>query len=161
MIKTKGFSDWNTGKEIRVVWRNFSTLQRRNTLKFDKRRTILHQAQYIIIFDFFYADHSILKLGIATQHNILNFVLVAIQQASKNLFGRGNTELYKISNNIKLPAKTQNDKLPTTDKVELGSTLSRRRKIHFFSSRCRLKPIVIALVRSVCFEHRNNVSLSR
>ena len=74
----KGLSDWNMGKEIRVVLRNFSTLQRRNKLKFDKRRTILHQSQYIIIFDFFYADHSILKPGIATQHDILNFVLVAI-----------------------------------------------------------------------------------
>ena len=57
----KGFSDWNTGKEIRVVWRNFSTLQRRKKLKFDKLRTILHQIQYIIIVDFFYADHSILN----------------------------------------------------------------------------------------------------
>ena len=78
IITKKGFSDWNTGKEIRVVLRNFSTLQRRNKLKFDKRRTILHQIQYIIIFDFFYADHSILKPGFATQHDILNFVLAAI-----------------------------------------------------------------------------------
>ena len=81
MIKTKkGDSDWkNTGKEIRGVWRNFSTLQRQNKLKLDKRRTILHQTRYIIIFDFFYADHSFLKPGIAMQHNILNLVLAAIQ----------------------------------------------------------------------------------
>ena len=71
MIKTnKGESDWeNTGKEIRAVWRNFSTLRRRNKLKFDKRRTILHQTQYIILFDFLYVDHSILKPGIATQYS--------------------------------------------------------------------------------------------
>ena len=69
------------GKEIRGVWRNFSTLQRRNKLKLDKRRTILHQTRYIIIFDF-YADHSILEPGIATQHNFLNFVLAAIQITS-------------------------------------------------------------------------------
>ena len=81
MIETKrGDSDWkNTGKEIREVWRNFSTLQRLNKLKHDERRTILHQTRYINIFDFFYADHSILKPGIATQHNILNLVLAAIQ----------------------------------------------------------------------------------
>ena len=70
MIKTKKEdSDWkNTGKEIRAVWRNFSALQRQNKLKLDKRRTILHQTQYVIIFNFFYANHSILKPGIATQH---------------------------------------------------------------------------------------------
>ena len=34
----------------------------------------LQQTQYIIIFDFFYADHSILKPDIATQHNILYLV---------------------------------------------------------------------------------------
>ena len=42
MIKTKkSDSNWNnTGKEIRAVWRSFSTLQRRNNkLKLDKRRT--------------------------------------------------------------------------------------------------------------------------
>ena len=73
MIETKkGKSDWKkTGKEIRVVWRNFSTLQRRNKLKFDKRRAILHQTRCIIIFD---AGHCILKPDIATQHNILNLV---------------------------------------------------------------------------------------
>ena len=40
MIKTKkGDSDWsNSGKEIRAVWRKFSTLQRRNKLKLDKRK---------------------------------------------------------------------------------------------------------------------------
>ena len=77
MIKTKkGESDWkNTGNQIRAVWRYFFTLQRQNKLKLYKRRTILHQTRYIIIFDFFYADHSILKLGIATQHNILNCAL--------------------------------------------------------------------------------------
>ena len=93
MIKTKkGDSDWNnTGKSTREVWRNFSTLQRRNKLKLDKRRTILQQTQYIIIFDFLYADHSILKPGIATQHNILNLVLAAIQITPKSLVGRGNT----------------------------------------------------------------------
>ena len=32
----------NTGKEIRRVWRNFSTLQKQNKLKLDKRRTILN-----------------------------------------------------------------------------------------------------------------------
>ena len=80
----------NTGKEIRVVWRNFSTLQRRNKLKLDKRRTILHQIQCIIIFDFFYVDHSIFKPGIATQHNMFNLALAAIQHASKSLVGRGN-----------------------------------------------------------------------
>ena len=90
MITTKkGFSDWNTGKEIRIVWRNFSTW--RNKLKFDKRRTTLHQIQYIIIFDFFYADRSILKPRIATQHKILNFVLAAIQITSKSRVARGNT----------------------------------------------------------------------
>ena len=73
-ITKKGFSDWNTGKEITVVWRNFSTLQRRNKLKFDKRKTILHLIQYIIIFEFFHADYSILKPGIATHHNILYLV---------------------------------------------------------------------------------------
>ena len=52
---------------------------------------MLHQIQNIIIFDFFYADHSILKPGIATQDNILNFVLAAIQQTSKSFVGRGNT----------------------------------------------------------------------
>ena len=67
IITKKRFSDWNTGKEIRVVWSNFSTLQRQNKLKFDKRRTILHHIQYIIIFDFFHADHNILKPGIVTQ----------------------------------------------------------------------------------------------
>ena len=79
IITKKGFSDGNTGKEIRAVWRNFSTLQIRNKLKLDKRRKILRQTQYIIIFDFFYADHSIFKPGIATQHNILNVGLAAIQ----------------------------------------------------------------------------------
>ena len=76
MIKTKKGDSArnNTGKKIREVWRNFSTLLRRNKLKLDKRRTILQQTQYIIIFDFFYVDHSILKPGIATQHNILNLV---------------------------------------------------------------------------------------
>ena len=94
MIITKNeFSDWNAGKEIRVDWRNFSTLQRRNKLKFDKRRTILHQIQYIIIFDFIYADHSILKPGIAKQHNILNFVLAAIQITSKSRVGCGNNHV--------------------------------------------------------------------
>ena len=88
-IIKKVFSDWNTGKEIRVVWCNFSTLQRRNKLKFNKRRTMLDQIQYIIIFDI-YADHSILKPGIATQHNILNFDLAAIQITSKSRVGRGN-----------------------------------------------------------------------
>ena len=87
IITKKRFSDWNTGREIRVVWRNFSALQRRNKLKFDKRRTILHQNQYIIIFDF-YADHDILKPGIVTQHNILNFVLAAIQITSVSLVGQ-------------------------------------------------------------------------
>ena len=93
MIKRKkGDSDWkNTGKEIRVVWRKFSTSQRRNKLKLDKQRTILNQTRYIIIFDFFYADHSILKPSIATQHNISNFVLAAIQITSKSLVGRGNS----------------------------------------------------------------------
>ena len=51
---------------------------------------MLHQTQCIIIFDFFYADHSILKPGIATQHNILNLVLAAIQITSESLVGRGN-----------------------------------------------------------------------
>ena len=78
------------GKEIRLVWCNFSLLQRRNKLKLDKRRTILHLTQYIIIFDFFYADHSILKPDIASQHNILNLVLAAIQITPKSLVGRGN-----------------------------------------------------------------------
>ena len=93
MIKTKQEdSDWKyTGKEIREVWRNFSTLQRRNKLKFDKQRIILQQTQYIIIFDFFYADHCISRPGIATQHNILYLVfLAAIQITSKSLFGRCN-----------------------------------------------------------------------
>ena len=92
MIETrKEKSDWNnTGKEIWEVWRNFSTLQRRNKLKLDKQRTILHQTRYIIIFDFFYADHSILKHGIAKQHSILNLVLAAIQITSKSRVGRGN-----------------------------------------------------------------------
>ena len=58
-------------RRLRVAWRNFSTLQRRNKLKLDKQTTILHQTRYITIFDFFYADHSILKPGIATQHNTL------------------------------------------------------------------------------------------
>ena len=86
MIKTKkeDSDSKNTGKNIRVVWRNFPTLQRRNKLKFDKRRTMLHQIQYIIIFDFFYADHSILKPDIATQHNILKLVLAAIQLTFKS-----------------------------------------------------------------------------
>ena len=54
MKTKKGNSDWNnTGKEIRAVWRNFSTLQRQNKLKLDKQRAILHQIQYIIIFCFF------------------------------------------------------------------------------------------------------------
>ena len=105
MIKTKkGFCDRNTGKEIRVVWRNFSALQRRNKLKFGKRKTILHQIQYIIIFDFFYADHSILKPGIATQHNILNFVLAAIQITSKSLVGRGNMACFQQLRNWSLKA---------------------------------------------------------
>ena len=60
-------------RRLRVVWRNFSTLQKRNKLKLDKRRTILQQTQYIIIFDFFYADHSILKPGIATKYFKLRF----------------------------------------------------------------------------------------
>ena len=96
MIKTKKEeSDLkNTGKEIRAVWRNFSTLHRRNKLKLNKRRTILHQTRYIIIFDFFYADHSILKPSFATHHNILNLVLVAIQQAPKSLVGCGNRTQY-------------------------------------------------------------------
>ena len=95
MIKTKkGESDCNnTGKEIRAIWRNFSTLQRRNKLKLNKRRTILLQNQYIIIVDFFYADHSIFKPGISTQHNILNLVLATIQKTSKSLVGRGNINL--------------------------------------------------------------------
>ena len=86
----EGFSECNnTGKEIRVVWRNFFTLQRRNKLKLDKRKTILHQIQYIIIFDFFYADHSILKPDVATQYNILNLGLAAIQITFKSRVGRG------------------------------------------------------------------------
>ena len=88
-------------KEIRVVWRYFSTLQRRNKLKFDKQRTILHQIQYIIIFDFFDADHSILIPGIATQNNTFTLVLATIQRASKSLVGRGNTR----SNGIKFKCR--------------------------------------------------------
>ena len=84
------------GKEIREVWQNFSTLQRRNKLKLDNQRTILHQTRYIIIFDFFYVDHSILKPGIATHHNILNLVLAAIQQASKCRVERGNIMILMI-----------------------------------------------------------------
>ena len=65
--RKKREGDWkNTVKEIREAWRNFSTLQRRNKLKLDRRRTMLEQTQFVIIFDFFYADHSILKPGIAT-----------------------------------------------------------------------------------------------
>ena len=102
-VKTKKEeTDWiNTEKEIRVVWRNFSTLERRNKLKLDKRRTILHHTRYIIIFDFFYADHSILKPGIATQHNILNLILAAIQQALKASLGAATLigHEYNIGNN--------------------------------------------------------------
>ena len=47
MKTNKGDGDWiNTGKEIRVVWRNFSTLQRRNKLILDKRKTTLHPTRY-------------------------------------------------------------------------------------------------------------------
>ena len=78
----------NTGKEIKEVWRNFSTSQRRNKLKLNKRRTILHQIRYIIIFN---ADHCILKPVIATQHNTLNFALAAIQITSESFVGHGNS----------------------------------------------------------------------
>ena len=103
MVKTKkeDSDSKNTGKEIKAVWRNFFTLQRRNELKLNKRRTILHQTLYIIIFDFFHADHSILKPGIVTQRNILNLVLVAIQIISKSLVGRGNRGIIcKINLNL-------------------------------------------------------------
>ena len=95
MIKTKKEeTDWNnTGKGVRAVWRNFSTSQRRNKLKLDKRRTTLNQTHYIVIFDIFYAEHSILKPDIAIQHNILNLILAPIQITSKSLVGRDNNTL--------------------------------------------------------------------
>ena len=83
------------GKKIRAVWRNFYTLQRRNKLKLDKQRTTLYQIRYVIIFDFFYADHSILKPSIIIQHNTLNLVLAAIQITSRSLVRRGSTMLYQ------------------------------------------------------------------
>ena len=80
--------------EIREVWRGFPALQGRNVLKLDKRRTILQQAQYIVIFDF-YKDHSILKPGIATQHNIFDLVLAAIPKHLKASLGAATPTYYQ------------------------------------------------------------------
>ena len=72
------------------------------------------------------------------------------------------SELYKISSNIKLPAKPQNDELPTPDKVELelDSTLSRHRNKPFFLVALSLKTDRYR-ARSVCIERRIYASLSR